>query len=276
MDIPSKPLCVKFDSKRNLYLVMTSRNIQTLDETLQTIKSVPILPPVDPRIKQLHVGGIAIGIDLMYISIPSHSLIQQYEFDGHLYGIIGKHGSGIGELMGPEGIEVHPSSQRLYVCEYENSRVQVFDHGKHHIFIGDIDNRFGQLRRPKSIAITNQGKVLVLQLSHPCVNVYSEDGIILSQFGCMFNNGDLRGVHWIETNSNGVEIGTSIHGRISLMLHHRDLIVELNSTQRAGCHVKLGGIAVGRKGQIIICDSNNKRIVCFDLNAYIPVFPATK
>ena len=178
--------------------------------------------------------------------------------------------------MGPEGLEIHPTSERLYVCEYENNRVQVFDHGKHHIFIGDIDNEFGQLRRPKSIAITNQGKVLVLQLSHPCVNVYSEDGIILSQFGCMFNNGDLRGIHQIGTNSKGVEIGTSIHGRVSLIIYHRDLIVELNATQRAGCHVKLGGVAVGSKGQVVVCDPNNKRLVCIDINAYLPVFPTHK
>ena len=220
------------------------------------------------------MGGIAVGIEYIYISIPSHSLIQQYEFDGHLNGTIGSHGSGLGELMGPEGIEVHPTSQRLYVCEYENSRVQVFDHGKHHIFIGDVHTQFGQLRRPKSIAITNQGRVLVLQLSHPCVAVYSEDGAVLSQHGCMFNNGELRGIHSIGTNSRGVEIGTSIHGRVMLMQYKSDLVVDLNATQRAGCHMKLGGVAVGRRGQILFCDPNNRKLVCFDINAYLPVFPA--
>ncbi|KAI6650312.1 Cell surface protein [Oopsacas minuta] len=274
--ISNKPLCAKFNPLTNHYYVLTSRNILILDEAFQTIKSFPLIVPIDAQIQRVSVGGIAIGSEHIYISIPSHCLIQKYLHNGYQTGTIGTRGSGYGELMSPEGIEIHPKSFRLYVCEFDNDRIQVFDQGQHHIFIGDRDGRGGGLRRPKSIAITNHGKVIVLHKSYPCINVYTEDGELLSQYGSMLVNGEFRGLSWIETTLKGVEVGTTVNGRVSLIPFPRDIIVELNTTKSAGCDENLGGIAVGRKGQVMICDTINKRLVGFKLNNYIPLFTSSQ
>lgn len=272
----NKPLCVKYDHSTNSYYVLTSRNIQILDEKFNQVHSFPILLPADREVAKTTVGGIAVGADRVYITVSSHSLIQEYERNGHLERAVGKRGFGEGELMWPEGIEVHPVSRRVYVCEYENDRVQVFSSGVHQFFIGDTDNKIGQLRRPKSIAITKHGKLLVLHMSQPCVNVYKEDGEFLGQFGCLLDAGGLRGLNWLATAHNGVEIGSTVTGRVSLMVYGDNLIVELNAVQRANCGDNLGGVAVGREGKVVVCDTINRRLLYFDLNVYIPVFPYRK
>ena len=272
----NKPLSVKFDRNTNSYYVMTSRNVQILDENFNPIQSFPILPPVDKEISRTIVGGIAVGVDRIYITVSSHSLIQEYERNGHLERSVGKRGFGEGELMWPEGVEVHPVSRRVYVCEYENDRVQVFSNGMHQFFIGDTDNKSGQLRRPKSLAITKHGKVLVLHMSQPCVNVYKEDGEFMGQFGSLLDCGGLRGLNWLATAHNGVEIGSTVTGRVFIMIYRDNLIIELNAVQHAKCDVNLGGVAVGGDNKIVVCDTINKRMVYFDLGVYFPVFPMRK
>ena len=265
-----KPLCVKYDKHSNSYYVLTNRNIQVLDESLALGNIFPLILPSDVQSKQTEVGGIAVGPYSIYISVPSHCLIQEYQLTGELIGTIGEQGEGPGELMTPEGLEVHPISQRLYVCEYHSNRLQVFDHGKHHMFIGD---KPGELTSPKSIAITALGKLVVLHRAYPCIHVYTDDGYLICQYGSMSGNGELRGASWIETSPRGVEVGTTVNGRVSLMIYSRDVVIELNVCQRAGCGDNLGGVAVGKRGTVLVCDTENRRLIYFKMSNYIPIFP---
>ena len=263
-----KPLCVKYNKQSNSYYILTNKNIQVLDESLSPTNNFSLILPTSTQLKQVEVGGIAVGPYSIYISVPSHCLIQEYRASGELIGTIGEQGEGEGELMTPEGLEVHPISRRLYVCEYHNNRIQIFDHGKHHMFIEE-----GQLRSPKSIAITATGKLVVFHRSHPCIHVYTDDGVLVCQYGSMSSTGELRGLSWIETSLKGVEVGTTVNGRVSLMIYPRDMVVELNTSQRVGCGDNLGGVAVGKKGSVVVCDTANKRLICFKISDYLPVFP---
>ena len=241
-----------------------------MDDSLNPTNNFSLILPTNVQYKQIEVGGIAIGPYSIYISVPSHCLIQEYQVSGELIGTIGIQGEGVGELMTPEGLEVHPASERLYVCEYHNNRLQVFDHRKHHMFIGD---RPGQLKSPKSIAITALGNLIVFHKSYPCIHVYTDDGNLICQYGSMCHSGELRGLNWIETSLKGVEVGTTVNGRVSLMVYPRDMVVELTTSQSAGCDDKLGGVAVGKRGNVVLCDTEKKRLICFKMSDYLPVFP---
>ena len=91
-----------------------------------------------------------------------------------------KRGSNSGEID-PSSVTVDDKSNNIFVADYINNRVQVFDsNGKYLYKFGDSEP--GKMNRPYGIVI-NEDKVYVSQYSDNCVNVYDVKGKFIAQFG---------------------------------------------------------------------------------------------
>ncbi len=99
-------------------------------------------------------------------SVPPPKFVREF----------GSHGDKPGELHSPIGIAID-SQDRLYVTEFHNKRVQVFDHEGHSLRIITVPSQ------PGSVAVDQQGRVFVtLMLDHK-VLVFDAEGKPLTEFG---------------------------------------------------------------------------------------------
>ena len=91
-----------------------------------------------------------------------------------------KRGSNSGEID-PYGVTVDDKSNNIFVANYINNRVQVFDsNGKYLYKFGDSEP--GKMNRPYGI-VMYEDKVYVSQRIGYCVNVYDVKGKFIAQFG---------------------------------------------------------------------------------------------
>jgi tripartite motif-containing protein 71 len=73
----------------------------------------------------------------------------------------GKAGTQPGEMSYPYDVRVDPAGNE-FVCEFGNSRVQIFDHdGKHLEFLGGVGGEPGKMNNPWSICLDSKGNLYV-------------------------------------------------------------------------------------------------------------------
>ncbi|HEY4257539.1 MAG TPA: SBBP repeat-containing protein [Candidatus Udaeobacter sp.] len=65
--------------------------------------------------------------DSIYVVDSGRNRIVKFSFDGHVLSSLGSEGRGDGQFRGVSSVAVDPSSNRVYVADPVNSRVQVFD-----------------------------------------------------------------------------------------------------------------------------------------------------
>ena len=93
--------------------------------------------------------------------------------------LTGRKGSRIGEIY-PYGLAIDPKSNNIFIADYSNNRVQVFDPvGKYLFTFGE--NGPGKLTGPFDITIF--GDKVYVSLIEKHVNVYSLKGDYINQFG---------------------------------------------------------------------------------------------
>jgi DNA-binding beta-propeller fold protein YncE len=65
--------------------------------------------------------------DSIYVVDSGRNRIVKFSFDGHVLSSLGSEGRADGQFRGVSSVAVDPSSNRVYVADPVNSRVQVFD-----------------------------------------------------------------------------------------------------------------------------------------------------
>ncbi|KAI6654156.1 hypothetical protein LOD99_3001 [Oopsacas minuta] len=92
------------------------------------------------------------------IQIPNYSAFQQPVV------VVGKRGSGPGELDWPRGVSIDTESGHIYVADMDNSRIQIFSQEGEHL------NQFGcqHLFKPSGILI-NQDNIYVTDTGHHAI-----------------------------------------------------------------------------------------------------------
>ena len=106
--------------------------------------------------------------------------IRDYKEIGDLVAIFGKHskkGSSPGVFCYPNGIAINPVNNSIYICDFGDNRVQIFNESFEFVF------QFSEkMNSPVGICI-KQNKVYVTQWSSHCLNVYSTEGKYLDSVG---------------------------------------------------------------------------------------------
>ena len=111
--------------------------------------------------------------------------IRDYKEIGDPVAVFGKHsrnGSSPGVFCYPQGIAINPVNNSVYICDFGNNRVQIFN--KSFEFVFQFNDK---MKEPAGICI-KQNKVYVTQFSSNCLNVYSAEGKYLNSVGVKGKN----------------------------------------------------------------------------------------
>ena len=106
--------------------------------------------------------------------------IRDYKEIRNPVAVFGKHseeGSSPGVFRFPQGIAINPVNYSIYICDFGNNRVQVFNNSFEFVF------QFSEkMMTPVGICIKHN-KLYVTQSSSHCLNVYSTEGNYLNSVG---------------------------------------------------------------------------------------------
>jgi len=121
-------------------------------------------------------------LGLIYVADTGANDIKVFNDDGKLVKVIGRRGSGPGEFNGLTHIAF--AGGRLYVSDTLNARIQVFNaRGKYLRTFGWRGLYFGDLVRPKGVAVDNEGDVYVVESYYGYLLVYDKHGRFLLPIG---------------------------------------------------------------------------------------------
>ena len=193
--------------------------------------------------------------------------VYKFTSEGNLIAKVGKIGSGALEFSSPVGIGVHPQSQRIYVVDNCNHRVQILTPGlKFCKMFGTRGSGNGELNFPWDVAFDSTGYVYIADSWNNRIQVFTEDGEYLRQIG---GYGEREGeLAW--PSSIWVDLDDVLY--VTEAQNHRVSIFNLNGVFLAsfgGQGENLGeflepiGITVDRYRVIYVSDSGNSRLQLF-------------
>ena len=202
--------------------------------------------------------GVAISNDGHILVTDDHRL-QKLTTDGVCVQSVGSgnHGNGPLELYCPIGIAVHPTTGEIFVADFGNNRIQVFN-GADISFSHTI--RHGNIASPWDIAVDSEGYLYITDYGTHKVHKFTTTG---------------QYIHTIATINNSTWMYLAIHHKhiyITDTNNHRVLIYDTNGTQiysfgtrgrREGEFNGPTGITVDTSGNVYVCDSLNNRIVVY-------------
>ncbi|KAI6660192.1 Tripartite motif-containing protein 2, partial [Oopsacas minuta] len=120
--------------------------------------------------------GICITQNKVFVTQWCGHCINKYELEGKLIKSVGNYGNGEAQFNGPHGLDVSDRNSNVYVCDYNNKRVQILTQEfKFHSMLGiDLFNH------PYDVKVTRD-RVLVLDQSDPCMFVFNSDHVLTNR-----------------------------------------------------------------------------------------------
>ncbi|XP_065892047.1 tripartite motif-containing protein 2-like [Dysidea avara] len=209
----------------------------------------------------LYPHGIAFDLSsYLYVAEHCNHRVKKFSIAGEYVLQLGSQGSGNSELMHPAGITVH--GDRLYVTEITNKRISVFQcDGQFFHIIG-----LGHLISPHDVVINSDELLLISDMGHHCVYMFTIDGTYISKFGIPgADRGQIN-------NPNGIAVDVSGLIFITEDANHRVSIYDKNGIfiHCFGCYGFADGqfsspcgIALSPNGCVYVSDFHNKRIQKF-------------
>ena len=112
----------------------------------------------------------------MFVTQWSGHCINMYELEGKLIKSVGSEGNGKAQFKHPFGIDVSDRNNNIYVCDWNNSRIQILtEELKYQSMLG-VD----LLKYPLDVKVTRD-RVLVLARSDPCMFVFNSDHVLINR-----------------------------------------------------------------------------------------------
>ncbi|KAI6647905.1 Cell surface protein [Oopsacas minuta] len=120
--------------------------------------------------------GICISHNKVFVSQRYGNCINSYELEGKLIKSVGSGGTGEAKFYNPRGLDVSARNNNVYVCDYDNKRVQILTQElKFHSMLG-----IGSFNHPRDVKVTRD-KVLVLDYNDPFMFVSNSDHILTNR-----------------------------------------------------------------------------------------------
>ena len=197
----NKPSGIKFDKEDNLYMVDSGNN--RVQKFTKDGKFLAKWGEAGSGEGQFNLPwGLAIdNKGDVYVADWRNDRVQKFTADGQFLAEYGSSGSGVGEFSRPTGVAVDKDGD-IYVADWLNNRVQVLTADGRHIttFTGDAGlSKWGQeklnanpdmirqrnlmrdmsaernFRRPKALAIDDDGRIIILDANRNRLQVYQKD-----------------------------------------------------------------------------------------------------
>ena len=196
----------------------------------------------------------------LYVTDQLNHRVQRFNINGAYLFQFDTQGSGNGQLQRPLGIIVH--NGKLYVAEYGNSRISVFQlDGQFSHIIGS-----GHLSNPYYIAVSTNNQLLVANKGHHCISIFTLDGNYVGKFGTRgTGRGQLSSPISIATDMYGFILVTENDNNCVSIFDKNDVFVHSFGSEGSG-HGQFSlpyGIAISPTGDIYISDYRNKRVQIF-------------
>ena len=118
----------------------------------------------------------------IYVADTHAHDIKVFDDEGRLIDTLGRRGEGDTELNFPTHIAF--AGDRLYVTDSMNARVQVFDpDGRHVRTFGRRGMYYGDMTRPKGVAVDASGNIYVVESYYDHLLVFDSEGRFLMPLG---------------------------------------------------------------------------------------------
>ena len=227
--------------------------------------------------KEVELGGLALSADLVYVSVGGLHQLQVYDKNTLCYiHAIGKRGIGKCEFSNPLGIAY--CDKTLLICEWSNNRLQVLNETEDELnmrtytfahFIGHSSEIPGYLRRPKSVAVSADKRIVVLHHGNPCINLYGWEGQLISQIGGQNQLCELSAGTWgICQGTNGeLVVSDIIQSSVFVFDKQGCICLKIGGEgYEYGKFSSPSGVCVNSENTLVVCDTGNSRVQCFLLS----------
>jgi DNA-binding beta-propeller fold protein YncE len=127
--------------------------------------------------------GIAVDGSIAYIVDSNNGRIQRFDLGSQAFlESFGGLGKKSGLFLRPRGICFF--QEELFIADTRNHRIQVFSvNGEVKRVWGELGDADNQFRLPTACAVSQQGKVFVVDSKHALVKVFDFEGRFLHKFG---------------------------------------------------------------------------------------------
>ena len=211
-------------------------------------------------------NGVAIDHDgNIIITCHSYYCVQKFTAEGKFIKAVGKPGKEEFEFLGPYGIVVGKNG-KVYVCDTGNDRIQILTSDLELIgSFSSTDSEYGsgRLNNPTSIAVADDGNVLVPDIFGQCIHVFSPDGKFLTRMGKPGHTaGCITAPMCVAADSEMIYVGDSI-GRVSIFNKRGVYVSSFGSHgQGPGEFSVIKAMAV-HNGMIYTCEWSSNRVQIF-------------
>ena len=212
--------------------------------------------------------GVAIdGDGNILVCDYNNCRIQQFSPTGEHLKTVGTKGNGPLQFSGPVGITVHPYTQKVYVTDTCNHRIQVLNSDlTHFCSFGSKGPNSGEFIEPYDVCTDTAGNVYVVDRCNYRIQVFSVNGKFLKQFGkkrrgdgelcqptsiAIDSQNVMYVLHW---GNNFISTFTTDGEFIKGFGGYGYGPVEFNSPY---------GIGLDKNGAVYVCDTWNNRIQIF-------------
>ena len=274
--LDSNPLYMTEDKKeKKVYLITAHNEGIVLDKSMQVLSVTP-LPKPPHSIKARNWGGIACSKDCIYLSLLNENQIAVYDKKWKLCHYFGEFGGGPSNLSSPQGLCY--SAGKLYVCETQNSRVQIFKHDKHVGYLGQAYSGLGRVFHPIDICANHDSEIFVLHRGNPCVNMYDAKGNLIREFGSFLSGMSAEFLGGLCVTQDGQMVITSwSRNRVYIYKESGYACVILGGSSdkdssQPGMFNPPIGVCLTPQGLVAVCDHSNVRIQTFEPDRVLSVF----
>ncbi|XP_065888357.1 tripartite motif-containing protein 2-like isoform X2 [Dysidea avara] len=199
----------------------------------------------------------------LYVSDSTNNVVQEFDIDGNYLSNFGSKGTDYGELDDPRALEAY--NGKVYVCEFSNHRISVFQSGDFCQVIGKeelskpMDMKIDIANSQLIVCDTGHKHIFIFALTGECSGTFDTKGIRRNVIPLYYSpcslNIDVNGFILVRDLSN-----------CHLRIYDRDgnCIHECGSKGvKPGQFLAPFALALSPRGSIYACDEGSRRIQIF-------------
>ena len=209
-----------------------------------------------------HPVGVALSAtgDILVCELNNHR-IHVFSPTGKSMKCIGAEGNGPLQFFDPLDIAVHPHSNKVYVTEASNARVQILNEDL--TFCSTFGSRGsgnGQFQWPCGISFDSTGNVYVADSDNHRIQVFTANGEYIRQFGKRGN--ELEIPRGIAIDSNDI-VYVSANHRISIFTREGQFLRSFGTPGKGPGQFNSPREILSNNGFLYVSDSSNSRVQIF-------------
>ena len=212
--------------------------------------------------------GVAVDADdNILVADYSNRCILKFSSDGNFITAVGKHVNKPLEFNCLVGIGIHPHTNKVYVAEFSNHRIQILNPDlTFSSSFGCLGSDNGQFQNPYDVAFDSTGNVYVADGGNDCILVFTAESQFLRRFGKKGSgNGELNCPSSISIDSDNVVYVTERdNNRVSVFTSEGMFLTSFGAEGSGpGQFITPRGISVDKNGVVYVTDVGNNRIQLF-------------